>query len=128
MLPEFSHKCFSKLLSPRQYTTLQIIIFLLQSYKTVQIEKLAALLPIPIKYESRRRPNQRFLLLPKLKIRCLWYPLIKKWLKINKTQSKKCYVAIDRTRWKERTLFVASLIENKRAIPLYWTLLDKKRQ
>ena len=43
MLPEFYHKCFSKLLTSRQYTTLQIVIFLLQSYKTVQIEKLSAL-------------------------------------------------------------------------------------
>jgi hypothetical protein len=29
-------------------------------------------------------------------------------------------------RWQERNLFVASLIVNKRAIPLHWLLLDKK--
>ncbi len=125
MLPEFYHKCFSKLLTPRQYTTLQLIIFLLQSQKTIQIEKLAALLPIPIKYESRRRHLQRFLILPQLQIKLLWFPLVKNWLKIGK-QTKLCYVAIDRTRWKERNLFVASLIRNKRAIPLYWFLLNKK--
>ncbi len=141
MLPEFYHKCLTKLLTPRQYTTLQLIIFLLQSYKTIQIEKLAALLPIPIKYESRRRQHgsgisrgnlgissrhlQRFLILPQLQIKLLWFPLLKNWLKIGK-KTKLCYVAIDRTRWKERNLFVASLIQNKRAIPLYWFLLDKK--
>ncbi len=125
MLPEFYHKCFSKLLTPRQYTTLQLIIFLLQSQKTIQIEKLAALLPIPIKDESRRRHLQRFLILPQLQIKLLWFPLVKNWLKIGK-QTKLCYVAIDRTRWKERNLFVASLIRNKRAIPLYWFLLNKK--
>ena len=33
---------------------------------------------------------------------------------------------MDRTQWKERNLFVASLIKEKRAIPLNWFLLDKK--
>ncbi|BAU65339.1 putative transposase [Stanieria sp. NIES-3757] len=126
MLPKFYHKCFSKLLTSRQYTTLQIIIFLLQSYRTIQIEKLAALLPIPIKYESRRRHLQRLLISPKLRLKCLWVPILKKWLKINQSPNKIAYVAIDRTRWQERNLFVASLIQDKRAIPLHWLLLDKK--
>ncbi|WP_081942929.1 IS4 family transposase [Myxosarcina sp. GI1] len=99
---------------------------MLQSYRTIQIEKLAALMPIPIKYESRRRHLQRFLILPQLNPKCVWFPIIKKWLKINQTKKRVCYVAIDRTRWQERNLFVASLIKNKRAIPLNWMLLDKK--
>ncbi|MDJ0690231.1 MAG: hypothetical protein QNJ41_17180 [Xenococcaceae cyanobacterium MO_188.B32] len=90
------------------------------------IEKLAALLPIPIKYESRRRPNQRLLILPKLNVKCLWFPVLKKWLKINQSPQKIAYVAMDRTRWKQRNLFVASLIKDKRGIPLHWLLLDKK--
>jgi hypothetical protein len=45
---------------------LRIIILLLQSYRTIQIEKLASLLPIPIKYQSRRHHLQRFLVLPQL--------------------------------------------------------------
>ncbi len=32
----------------------------------------------------------------------------------------------DRTRWQERNLLVAALIKDKRAIPLFWFLLDKK--
>ena len=83
-------------------------------------------MPIPIKYESRRRHIQRFLNLPQLTVQCVWSPIIKRWLKINQSRKKICYIAIDRTRWQERNLFVASLIKNKRAIPLYWMLLDKK--
>jgi hypothetical protein len=126
MLPEFYHKCLSSLLTARQYASLRIIVIILQSYRTIQIEKLAALLPIPIKYESRRRHLQRFLVIPQLTPECIWFPLLKKWLKVNHKPKKKCYVAIDRTRWQERNLFVASLIENKRAIPLHWMLLNKK--
>ena len=126
MLPEFYHKCISQLLTPRQYATLRIIVLILQSYRTIQIEKLAAILPIPIKYQSRRRHIQRFLVLPQLTARCIWFPIIKKWLKINQKTKRVCYLAIDRTRWQERNLFVASLIKNKRAIPLNWMLLDKK--
>lgn len=126
MFPEFYHKCLSSLLNSRQYATLRIIVIILQSYRTIQIEKLAALLPIPIKYESRRRHLQRFLVLPQLTPQCMWFPILKKWLKVNHKKKKKCYVAIDRTRWQERNLFVASLIKNKRAIPLHWMLLNKK--
>jgi hypothetical protein len=125
MLPEFSHKCLSQLLTSRQYATLRIIVLILQSYRTIQIEKLASILPIPIKYQSRRRHIQRFLILPQLTTKCIWFPIIKKWLKINQTRKKICYLAIDRTRWQERNLFVASLIKNNRAIPLNWMLLDK---
>ncbi len=125
MLPGFYHRCLRQLLTPRQYTTLKIIIVLLQSQKIIQIEKLAAFFPLPIKYESRRRHIQRFLLLPQLQIKLLWFPIIKKWLRIGR-KNKLCYVAIDRTRWQERNLLVAALIKDKRAIPLFWFLLDKK--
>lgn len=126
MLPEFYHKCLEKLLTPSQYATLRIVVLLLQSYRTIQIEKLAAILPIPIKYQSRRRHLQRFLVSPKLTTKSIWFPIIKKWLNINQTKKRICYVAIDRTRWQERNLFVAAIIKNKRAIPLNWMLLNKK--
>ncbi len=64
--------------------------------------------------------------MPQLTSKCIWFPIIKKWLKINQTRKKVCYLAIDRTRWQERNLFVVSLIQNKRGIPLNWMLLDKK--
>ncbi len=71
MLPEFYHKCLEQLLTSRQYATLRIIVLMLQSYRTIQIEKLTALMPIPIKYQSRRRHLQRFLVLPQLTTNCL---------------------------------------------------------
>lgn len=121
-----NHKCLEQLLTPRQYATLRIVVLILQSYRTIQIEKLASLLPIPIKYQSRRRHLQRFLVLPQLTTRCIWFPIIKKWLKINQNKKRIGYLAIDRTRWQSRNLFMASLIKNKRAIPLNWMLLNKK--
>jgi hypothetical protein len=126
MMPEFYHKCISQLLTPRQYATLRILVLILQSYRTIQIEKLAAILPIPIKYQSRRRHLQRLLVLPQLTPQHIWFPILKKWLKIHHNRKKICYLAIDRTRWQERNLFVVSLIKNKRAIPLNWMLLNKK--
>ena len=66
------------------------------------------------------------MILPQLTSKCIWFPIIKKWLKINQSRKKVCYLAIDRTRWQERNLFVASLVKDKRAIPLNWILLDKK--
>lgn len=126
MLPEFYHKCISQLLTKRQYASLRILVLILQSYRTIQIEKLAAILPIPIKYQSRRRHIQRFLIMPQLTTKYMWFPILKKWLKINHNRKKICYLAIDRTRWQSRNLFVASLINNKRAIPLNWMLLPKK--
>ncbi len=71
MLPQYYHKCISQLLTQRQYVTLRITVLILQSYRTIQIEKLASILPIPIKYESRRRHLQRFLVLPQLSTKCM---------------------------------------------------------
>ncbi|WP_225895987.1 IS4 family transposase [Dendronalium phyllosphericum] len=100
---------------------------LLQFHKTVTIEKLASVFPQPILFESRRRSIQRFLLLPQLSIEYLWFPLIKRWVKNSRKASKKQLVfAIDRTQWRSENVFVISLIEQKRAIPVYWLLLPKR--
>ncbi len=99
---------------------LQILGLLLQFHKNVTIEKLATVLPQPILFESRRRSIQRFLLLPQLSVKCLWFPLLKHWVKISKlTKSKRLTFAIDRTQWRDQNVFVVSLIEDKRAIPVY---------
>lgn len=142
MLPLFYQTCLQASLSPSQYLTIQILILLLQSHRTVQLERLAALFPQPITFESRRRNLQRFLKLPKLNVKLLWFPLIKHIIKQefsekNKNRHRrrqlkklkhlgKMLLVIDRTDWQGRNLFVASLICGKRAIPVYWTLLDKK--
>ncbi|MEH2203868.1 MAG: hypothetical protein V7K53_07250 [Nostoc sp.] len=68
---------------------LEILLMLLQFHKTVTIEKLATVFPQPIKFESRRRSIQRFLLLPQLSIQYLWFPLIKRWVKNSRPPLKK---------------------------------------
>ena len=125
MLPSFYQACFQAQLSATQYLMLQMLVLLLQKERQITIEKLATLFAQPIQFESRRRSIQRFLLLPQLSIRALWFPLLKHWLKINFQQTKRIKLAIDRTQWQERNLFVVSLLWDKRAVPIYWQLLSK---
>ena len=127
MLPKFYQNCAQNLLTPAQYKMLEILVLLLQFHKTVTIEKLSSVFPQPIKFESRRRSIQRFLLLPQLSIQYLWFPILKRWIKNSPaSKNKKLIFAIDRTQWRAENVFVISLIEQKRAIPVYWLLLSKK--
>lgn len=127
MLPQSYQNCFQKLLTPTQYKMLQILVLLVQFHKTVTIEKLATVFPQPILFESRRRSIQRFLSLPQLSIQLLWFPLLKHWIKVNQLQSgKRLTFAIDRTQWRDENVFFISLIESKRAIPIFWQSLQKK--
>ena len=110
MLPKFYQNCFQNVLTPAQYKMLEILIMLLQFHKTVTIEKLATVFPQPIKFASRRRSIQRFLLLPQLSIQYLWFPLIKRWVKNSRKLPKKQLIfAIDRTQWRCENVFVISL-------------------
>jgi hypothetical protein len=68
MLPQVYLTCFQSQLSAAELLTLEILVWLLQAHKQVRIERLAALFPQPIKFESRRRRLQRFLILPKLSL------------------------------------------------------------
>lgn len=100
---------------------------LLQFHKSVTIEKLATVFPQPILFESRRRSIQRFLLVPHLSIKVLWFPLLKRWVKNHKLKKgNRLTLAIDRTQWRNQNIFVISLIEERRAIPVYWLLLSKQ--
>lgn len=142
MFPSFYQTCFQANLSLAQYLTLEILVHLLQSYRTVQLEKLSALFPQPITFESRRRNLQRFLALPQISVKLLWFPLIKQIIKQefsqkhkNRSQKRKLkklrhsgylLLVIDRTEWQGKNLFVTSLILGKRALPVHWILLDKK--
>jgi hypothetical protein len=92
----------------------------------VRIERLAALFPQPILFESRRRHIQRFLILPQLSLPLLWFPLIKGILRTQVKKASRLIVAIDRTQWKQNNLFMASVIWEKRAWPIYWQFLDKR--
>ena len=131
------HESLQEYLSPDQILMLEMLVRVIQIFKEVKIEKLAARLPLPIKYESRRRAVQRFLINRGLDISLIWLPIIK--VIIDKIQSKPknkartrkgskqvLYLAIDRTQWAENNVFVVAAILNKRAIPIYWIMLDKK--
>ncbi len=106
---------------------LQILVLLLQFHKTVTLEKLATVFPQPIKFESRRRRLQRFLSLPKLSIQILWFRVLKRWFRNSSLKKgKRLIIAIDRTQWRDQNILVISLIEDRRAIPIYWQLLSKR--
>ena len=131
------HESLQEYLSPDQILMLEMLVRVIQIFKEVKIEKLAARLPLPIKYESRRRAVQRFLIDRGLDISLIWLPIIKIIIdKIqlqskNKARTKKgskqvLYLAIDRTQWADNNVFVVAAVLNKRAIPIYWIMLDKK--
>jgi hypothetical protein len=125
ILPEFYTSCLCKYLNESQLLTLEILVWLLQVHKQVRIERLAACLPIPILYESRRRHLQRFLVLPKLSVPLVWFPLIKCILKTQVLPGSRLVVALDRTQWEANNLLMVSVIWKKRAFPVYWQFLGK---
>lgn len=125
MLPQFYQTCLQKYLSPSQLITLETLVWLLQTQKQVRLERLAALFPLPILYESRRRHIQRFLLLSQLSISLIWFPIVQRLLKEKIKPQTPLYVVLDRTQWKSNNLFVVAVVWHRRAIPMYWQILDK---
>ncbi|WP_154655930.1 IS4 family transposase [Fortiea contorta] len=112
-------------LSLAEYLLLKILIHLLQSIKEVTLEKLANALPLGIKFESRRKRIQRFLSLPNLTIEKVWLPIIQELIANYFQNEKIIYIAIDRTNWSRINLLMVSVIWDKRAIPIYFSLLPK---
>lgn len=41
-------------------------------------------------------------------------------------KGKQLIIALDRTQWKEKNILMASVIYQKRALPIFWILLEKK--
>lgn len=135
MFPQLYQKVFETHLNPRQYLTLQLLVLMLQSYRDVSLSTLANKFPQLIKYESRVRNLQRFLDLPQLTAKLLWFPIIKQLLKQefrsapgNRKQRRRVkklqlihqghlFLIIDRTQWQERNLIVLSLAWGQHAIP-----------
>jgi hypothetical protein len=126
MLPQFYQNHLQKYLSETQLITLKLLVWLLQSQKTVKIERLAATLPLPIQQNSRRRHIQRFLNLTRLSVVILWFPLIKEIITQRIPKAKQLIVALDRTSWQSNNILMASAIYQKRAIPIFWIFLPKK--
>ena len=125
MLPKFYQTHFKSQFSLADYIFLKILITLLQSIKKVSLEALATSLPIPIKFESRRKRIQRFLSLPNLSVEKIWFPIVTAWLETNFTPEKIVYVVIDRTNWAGVNLFMVSGVWDQRAFPVYFELLPK---
>jgi len=126
MFPQFYQIHLQRQLKNTEYLTLKILVYLLQSQKQVSIESLATLMPYPIQFESRRRSVQRFLKLSSLNIESLWFPLVQEILNAKFPQTQTLKLALDRTQWRDKNIFVISVIWCQRALPLYWQILDKK--
>jgi hypothetical protein len=77
MLPPSYQKILRTHLNESQYLTLQLLLLLLQAHRQVKLSVLASVFPQPIQYQSRKRNLQRFLVLPQLCVKLLWFPLIK---------------------------------------------------
>jgi hypothetical protein len=125
MIPTFYQTHLQKQLSSAQFKLIGILLPLIQSEKQVRLERLSRVFPYPITTESRRRKLQRFLDLPHLTISLIWFPLITYWLSTYCRVGTRLSIAIDRSQWGRINLFMVSLIWERRAIPLYWSLLPK---
>lgn len=126
MLPSFYHSILEKYLNPQQLLTLQMLVWLLQSQKQVRIERLAATLPLTILQNSRRRHIQRFLSIKALSILVIWFPIIREVISRQIKAGTQLIIALDRTQWKEYNVLMVSAIYQKRAFPIFWTLLEKQ--
>jgi hypothetical protein len=116
---------FKKQLSSAQFKLIGILLPLIQSEKQVRLERLSRVFPYPITTESRSRKLQRFLDLPNSTISLIWFPLITYWLLTYCRVGTRLSIAIDRSQWGRINLFMVSLIWERRAIRLYWSLLPK---
>jgi hypothetical protein len=113
-------------LSKSHFLLLRILVWLLQVHKQVRIERLAAYLPIPILYESRRKKIQRFLVESSLSLVLFWFPLIKLIVEREFKPGSRLTLVLDRTQWQDKNVFMISVVWRKRSLPIYWVLLEKK--
>jgi hypothetical protein len=125
MIPTFYRIHLEKKLTLAQFKLIEILLPVIQSEKQIRLERLSRVFPSLITSESRRRKLQRFLDLPHLTISLIWFPLITYWLTTYCRVGQSLSRSIDRSQWGRINLFMVSLIWQKRAIPLYWSLLPK---
>lgn len=125
-LPELYSKHLKKQFNYPQYLILLILINLLQNLKTVRLEEIGRRFPVPIQLRSRVKKIQRFLSLEQFDIKSLWFPILIAWLKQEWNLQKTIYLVIDRSQWRTINLLMVSIVYNQRAIPVYFTLLNRK--
>jgi len=126
MIPKLYHAHLSKKLTHSNYLLTILLIQVVQSIKQVTLESMATKLAIPIKFESRRKKIQRFLSEDEWTLDNIWFSLVIDWIKGSVKQNKVVYLAIDRTKWQSNNILMVSMIWRKRAIPIYWKMLDKQ--
>ena len=105
-----------------------IVIILLQKNRWILRRSLAENFPSPILQRSRIKKLQRLLSLPVWDVKKIWFPLFKAWLENEFQSGDVLYLVIDRTQWTTVNLLMISLVYNRRAIPIYFTLLGKARK
>jgi hypothetical protein len=126
MIPKLYHAHLSKKLTHSNYLLTILLIQVVQSIKQVTLESMATKLAIPIKFESRRKKIQRFLSEDEWTLDNIWLSLVIDGIKGSVKQNKVVYLAIDRTKWQPNNILMVSMIWQKRAIPIYWKMLDKQ--
>ena len=126
MIPESYHAHLSEKLTRSNYLLTILLIQVVQSIKEVTLESIATKLAMPIKFESRRKKVQRFLSDDEWVLDDIWLSLVIGWIKGTVKQTKVVYLAIDRTKWQSNNILIVSMIWRKRAIPIYWKMLDKQ--
>ena len=105
---------------------LTCLIQILQLTKTLSLERLATALSLPILFSSRKKKIQRFLMLPQLGFKTVWFPILRSLIPTLFPANSTLYLAMDRTNWRSTNLMVVSLIYDKRAIPVYIQILNKQ--
>jgi hypothetical protein len=55
----------------------------------------------------------------------MWFPIVKEVIARQITAGSELVIALDRTQWKKYNVLMVSAIVQKRAFPIFWTLLDK---
>lgn len=141
MFPKSYQTTLRAHLTESQYLTLELLLLLIQVHRQVKLSVLASVFPQPIQKQSRKRNLQRFLVLPRLTVKLLWFPLIKYWIRqeqtgkrLNRDQRRRLrklkhqkygywVIAMDRTQWKGRNVFMVSIVWGTHALPLYWEVL-----
>lgn len=108
------------------YLLLLLLVASLQLLKQAKLEVLAESLPLPIKFESRRKKVRRFLRHLNFTIDTIWVPCAKMLLEEMFDPGERIYLAIDRTSWGLVNILMVSVVYDHRAWPLYWDTLDKK--
>lgn len=125
-MPELYHTHLSEKLTRANYLLTILLIEVVQSIKEVTLESIATKLAMPIKFESRRKKVQRFLSNEEWDLDKTWLSLVIGWIKDSVNQNNVIYLAIDRTKWQSNNILMVSMIWRKRAIPIYWKMLDKQ--